>query len=280
MTIGFIGAGKVGTSLGRYLTERGAAVTGYYSRSMQSAEEAAEFTSTRVYSSVKDLAGDSDAVFLTVPDDEIIHVWNQLKTLPIENKMICHFSGVLSSEIFSDIGQCRAHGFSIHPLFAFSNRFRSCEELSHAVFTIEGDHNYREQIAGLFERLGNRTTVIEAENKIRYHAAAAMASNLYVGLVALCEDMLKDCGFSAENAHAALAPLIEGNARHIIEEGVCKALTGPVERNDVQTVQAHLNALEGNSRDIYRLLSEEIVKIAEKRHSDRDYSQLEGILKQ
>ena len=44
MRIGFIGAGKVGFSLGRYLAEGGVTVTGYYSRNSRSAREAAEFT--------------------------------------------------------------------------------------------------------------------------------------------------------------------------------------------------------------------------------------------
>ena len=44
MRIGFIGAGKVGFTLGKYFREHGIEVTGYYSRSIQSASEAAEFT--------------------------------------------------------------------------------------------------------------------------------------------------------------------------------------------------------------------------------------------
>ena len=36
MQIGFIGAGKVGFSLGRYFAENGLTVSGYYSRDSQS----------------------------------------------------------------------------------------------------------------------------------------------------------------------------------------------------------------------------------------------------
>ena len=49
MNIGFIGAGKVGFSLGKYLTERNVRVSGYYSRNPQSSREAADFTNTRQY---------------------------------------------------------------------------------------------------------------------------------------------------------------------------------------------------------------------------------------
>ena len=44
MTIGFIGAGKVGCTLGKYFSTHGAAVTGYYDRNTQAAKEAAQFT--------------------------------------------------------------------------------------------------------------------------------------------------------------------------------------------------------------------------------------------
>jgi predicted dinucleotide-binding enzyme len=47
MKIGFIGAGKVGFSLGKYFCEHGLDVIGYFSRNPQSALQAAEFTGTR-----------------------------------------------------------------------------------------------------------------------------------------------------------------------------------------------------------------------------------------
>ena len=137
MKIGFIGAGKVGTSMGKYLTERGIRINGYYSKTVRSAREAADFTHTRVYRSISSLAEDSDAVFVTVPDGTIKEVWEQLKILPIKNKIISHFSGSLSSEIFSDIDRCGAYGYSIHPLFAFSDKYHSYKELSQAFFTNE-----------------------------------------------------------------------------------------------------------------------------------------------
>lgn len=280
MKIGFIGAGKVGTSMGKYLTERGIMINGYYSKTVRSAEEAADFTHTRVYRTISSLAEDSDAVFVTVPDSVIGEVWDQLKILPIKNKLISHFSGSLSSEIFSDIDRCGAYGYSIHPLFAFPDRYNSYKELSQAFITIEGHEKYRKKLSDMFESFGNRTSIIETKNKIRYHAAAAIASNLYVGLVDMSQQLLEQCGFVPEDAHRALASLIMGNTEHIVRDGTVSALTGPVERNDVSTVKAHLEALSGREREVYRLLSGRLVSIAEKKHRDRDHTVLEGLLGQ
>ena len=278
MEIGFIGAGKVGTSMGKYLTERGVKVSGYYSRTYQSAAEAADFTGTRAYETIESLVEDNEAVFLTVPDGAITSVWEQIRVLPIQNKIISHFSGSLSSAVFSDISRRGAYGYSIHPLFAINDRFRSCRELSRAVFTIEGDEVRLQQLKYLFSGLGNRVVVIGQENKTLYHAAAAMASNLYVGLVGECERLLESCGFSAEDAHEALSPLIEGNTENIVKYGPEAALTGPIERNDAATVLAHLNALEGNDREVYQVLSREVLRVAEEKHSDRNYDEIKGAL--
>ncbi|MCD7922195.1 MAG: DUF2520 domain-containing protein [Clostridiales bacterium] len=278
MNIGFIGAGKVGFSMGKYLTGRGKCVTGYYSRSPQSSLEAAAFTQTRQYTDIESLVRDSDMIFLTVSDGAISSVWEQVKLLPIQNKMILHCSGSLSSAIFSDIGRTRACGYSIHPLLAVNDRYTSWEKLGTAFFTLEGDDRYLCFLKEMFEQFGNTVEVISAENKIRYHAAAAVASNLYVGLVDLSEDLLCSCGFSSENAHAALAPLILGNAQNIADAGVVRALTGPIERNDAATVSAHLSALSGEAKEIYRLLSKQVVKVAQEKHPERDFDKLEGVL--
>ncbi len=76
MRIGFIGAGRVGTSLGKYLSENGLSVSGFYSRTQSSAEESAEFIggSASAYSGIKEIITDSDLIFITVNDGAIADV--------------------------------------------------------------------------------------------------------------------------------------------------------------------------------------------------------------
>ena len=106
--------------------------------------------------------------------------------------------------------------------------------------------------------------IISGQDKVRYHAAAAMVSNLYVGLANLCEEMLRNCGFSAANAHRALSPLMMGNTENIVKYRPVGALTGPIERNDLSTVMDHLDSLSGEARKIYQDLSVEVLKVAER----------------
>lgn len=278
MTFGFIGAGKVGFSMGKFLTERGIKVTGYYNRTPQSSLEAADFTNTRQYFNIRHLVEDSDAIVLAVPDGAITAIWEQLKMLPIQNKLIIHFSGSLSSMVFSEIERYHAYGYSIHPLLAVHDKYTSYQDLARAMFTLEGHPAYLNQLKVMFENFGNTVEIISARDKVRYHASAAMASNLYVGLVNLCEEMLRSCGFSARNAHKALAPLILGNVNNIVGAGTSGALTGPIERNDVETILTHLEHLTEEEKEIYLSLSLQVLKVAKAKHPERNYDELEGVL--
>ena len=279
MKFGFIGAGKVGFSLGKYLANNNQTLVGYYSEFEKDALEAAEFTDSKSYTDLELLVKDSEVLFLTVPDGLIEEVWDQIKETDIRGKIICHTSGALSSEVFSDISKRGGFGFSIHPLFAVSDKYHSYKELSGSYFTIEGSKEKIEDMKTLFESFGNTVCVISKEDKVKYHGAAAIASNLVVGLIGLSEQLLMECGFDKESAHNALSPIIKGNVGHIIDDGCQMALTGPIERNDTETVKKHLAVLEGNSRQIYQTVSRQVLDIAKMKNKDRDYSKMEEILK-
>ena len=138
MRAGFIGAGKVGFTLGKYLAMHGIEISGYYSRTPASAKEAAEFTQSRYYTSIEEITKDSDTLFLTVPDGTISEIWDDMRNLPIKNKNICHCSGSISSTVFFDAEDKGACAYSVHPLYAVSDRYHSYKKLRNAVFSVEG----------------------------------------------------------------------------------------------------------------------------------------------
>ena len=276
LKIGLIGAGKVGFSMGKYLIERGVEVSGYYSSRSESAKEAAIFTKTRYYESIKAIVEASDTLFLTVPDGKIREVYSEIIQTDIKDKCLVHLSGALSSEVFSGIHERGAKGFSIHPICAVSDKLTGYRDLSKAYFTIEG--NDAETFVELFCSLGNHVEVISAEHKVKYHAAAVFASNLMVGLYDFATGMLKDCGLSQEFSKDALLPLFLGNAENIKEHGGVQALTGPVERADEATVRKHLETLTKEERDVYCLLSQRLVEIAKQKNPDRNYEAVRWLL--
>lgn len=278
MKIGFIGAGKVGCSLGKYFSTNGLSLSGYASRQDASAQEAAVFTDSNFYSQWDALVQDSDVIFITVPDEAIASVWDSLKTYPIQEKLICHCSGSLSSDIFSDIQHFSAFGYSVHPLYAIATKQNSYEDLAHAMFTIEGDAQHLGEIRSLLEGLGNQVQTIDTKQKARYHAAAVFASNHMVALAKVATDLLVSCGFSETNALEALTPLMSGNLSNILNKGPMAALTGPVERNDVATVEKHLSCLTGESKELYRELTNVLISIGQEKHPKEDYEAMKALM--
>ena len=105
----------------------------------------------------------------------------------------------------------------------------------------------------------NHIVRLKSEDKPKYHAAAVFASNLAVGLINQAKRLLMECGFDEDAALKALKPLTVTNMNNIFDVGTCDALTGPVERHDIKTVQKHLNALDQETKETYSALTKEII---------------------
>lgn len=279
MKIGFIGAGKVGFSLGKYFCDHGLNVIGYYSKNPQSAMQAAEFTNSMYFKSIESIVESSDTLFLTVPDGTIGEIWDYIRGLSIKNKIICHCSGSLSSAVFSEIDNHQSYGYSIHPLFAFSDKLNSYKEISGAFFTLEGSKGRLHHMEMMLKQLGNPVQVISSENKSVYHGGAVFVSNFMVALAQTGVDLLVNCGFDENSARMALAPLMLGNIQNIIRQGAVQSLTGPVERCDSETIAKHLDCLNDEDRALYVLLSVKLIEIAKKKNPSRNYVELENLIR-
>ena len=161
----------------------------------------------------------------------------------------------------------------MHPMYAFSDKFHSYEQFHTAYLTLEGDPEAVAVMKPMWEASGHHVLTLKAEDKIKYHAAAAMASNEMLGLMQASLDILSECGFSEKDSMALLTPLVQGNIASMLEKGCVNALTGPVERGDTQTVRKHLQALEGSKAGkIYQSLGSTMVELAKRRNPDRDYT--------
>lgn len=279
MKVGFIGAGKVGFSLGKYFKDNNLNVIGIYNRSYSSGEEAAKFINIRYFNNLEEIVLKSDIIFLTVSDKSIAEVWDNIKTFNISNKIICHCSGALNSSVFTGIEKLNAWGYSLHPVLAINNKLSSYKNLKKSYFTLEGSNNKLNTMKNLINQLGNEVIIISQQNKVLYHCATVFASNFIVALAQISKDLLQKCGLREEES-SLLFPLMEASIKNIINEGSINALTGPVERCDIGTVSNHLLNLKGNERQLYILLSEELVKIAEIKNTHINYEDLKIAIKE
>jgi len=280
MKIGFIGAGRVGTTIGKVLSLNGVEIAGYYSKSLKSAEESAEFTDSNCFTEITGLIKASDTLFISTPDGEIRNTWDCIVNsgVDLSGKIMAHFSGALSSDVFiSDTGIYKC---SIHPIYAFSDKFSTYNQFNNITLVAEGDKRALDEMERLFSFEKNKVIKMESLDKVKYHSAMVFASNLAIGLMAMSSDLLLQCGFTKEESVELIETLAKGNINNAFEKGYGAALTGPVEREDSGTVRKHTEVLEGEYLEIYKILSKRILSLAEEKY-DKSYSrEMKELLKQ
>ena len=177
-------------TLGKYLSEAHIPVTGFYSRTKESAAWAAAFTKTAVFDGLKELITASDTLFITTPDGVIADVWDCIAAMDMDlsGYKICHFSGSLSSNVFSGIERTKACGCSIHPMYAFSDKETSWLQFQKAYLTMEGSEKAVAVMRSLFEGLGHTVYGLDSADNLQ-------AMQL-LGLFYSAQQLLSECGFT------------------------------------------------------------------------------------
>jgi predicted short-subunit dehydrogenase-like oxidoreductase (DUF2520 family) len=139
--------------------------------------------------------------------------------------------------------------FGMHPLQTFT-RDRGAEQLDGAFAAVSGETDGALAVGlWLARTLGLEPFALADDKRAAYHAGAAIASNYLVTLRRAAGSLLEAAGAPP----AALDPLM----RRTIENGF--ELTGPIERGDWATVEAHRRAIRRARPDLeplYDVLAE------------------------
>jgi len=245
--ISIIGAGVVGTAIGALLQRKGYSIVGVASRRMESAERAVRYIGEGAAST--DLAGtarQAEVVFITTPDGAIGSVCNEIAEAGgiIRGSTVIHCCGAHSAELLDSARRCGARVLSIHPLQTLADTDQAVANLPGSFFALDGDEEALDVGKKIIEALGGTVMVIPSEGKMLYHAAAVTACNYFVALVFQALRMFEAVDIPGESGLPALMPLIQGTVRNLDRVGVPKALTGPIERGDLKTIEGHLKAFD------------------------------------
>ena len=184
-------------------------------------------------------------VVICVPDDAIAAVAKELPVGP----WVAHVSGA------TPLAALEPHRrrLALHPLQTFT-RARGPEQLDGAWGAITAESDEARAVGfWLAQTLGLRPFELEDEARPLYHAGAAIASNYLVTLHAVASDLFRAAGAPPE----ALVPLM----LRTIENGF--ELTGPIERGDWETVEAHRRAIRAARPELeplYDVLAEATAK--------------------
>lgn len=264
LTLGFVGAGTTGTALAVSLARHGYNVVAVSSRSISSAERLARMVAgCIVYERAQQVADVAKLVFVTTPDDVISQVVSEIKWH--SGQYVVHCSGAHSTDILEFAKKQGAITGSFHPLQTFAGIEQAIENIPGSVFGIEAEEPLLNVLKELATVLGGEWVVLEAGDKVLYHAAAVFACNYLVTLIKLATDLWQTFGVPREQATKALIPLLRGTLNNVENIGLPNCLTGPIARGDLGTIKRHLEALRKRAPavlGIYRELGLQTVPIA------------------
>ena len=255
--VAIIGAGKVGSVLGYALKQKGYLLAACFARTEQSRKKAAELLGCTAYSEPEEAARQAEIIFLTTPDRAIKEVCDDLARQNgfQRGQIVLHTSGAHGSEILSTARERGAQTLSFHPLQTFPGLQAGLRALPGTFFAVEGDEEAFSVAGELVEALEGKLLAIPTEMKPLYHAAACVACNYLSTLMDVALQMYAVMGIPAEQAFASLSPLIYGTLQNIGEMGPTKALTGPLARGDLPTIQTHLRNIKALTPELLAIYS-------------------------
>jgi predicted short-subunit dehydrogenase-like oxidoreductase (DUF2520 family) len=187
----------------------------------------------------------AELVLLCVPDSAIGEVAREIAPGP----WVAHVSGATPLAALEP----HVRRFSVHPLQTFT-RNRGPEQLDGAFAAVTAEtEEAQERGFWLARTLGLQPFALADDARPLYHAGAAIASNYLVTLHRVAADLFRAAGAPEE----ALVPLM----RRTIDNGF--ELTGPIERGDWATVEAHRRAIRAAAPELeplYDVLAEATTK--------------------
>jgi predicted short-subunit dehydrogenase-like oxidoreductase (DUF2520 family) len=263
-----VGAGPVATALAGALRLGGVPVLGLWARTPARARAAGAVAGVAAYSAAPpDLLLEADVVILAVKDGAIPDVARTLVATGLVNRhhTLIHCSGAVSAEEALEPVAGQVGGMAMmHPLRAISDGRVAMRAMKGAMFGVEGDDRGRRDALVLVSAMGARALELGGVEVAAYHAAAAIASNYLVVLLAEASALLTDVGIAPEQAREALVALAEGTLASLRERGADAALTGPIRRGDRATIERHLAALSSRPElaQLYRVLGRHAVALA------------------
>jgi predicted short-subunit dehydrogenase-like oxidoreductase (DUF2520 family) len=209
-------------------------------------------------------------VLLAVPDRAIAPLARAIGPLrPSWRGIVAlHAAGAYGTELLAPLRRRGAATGVLHPL-AVLGKGRGVP-LAGAFARVEGVPAARSAarrlcaLAGLVPLRG--AGLGTPAGRRRYHAAASLASNDVVALLAAAHALLVRCKVPEREALAALARLTLGAVETVRRSGLHGALTGPVARNDAGTLEAQLSTLavfDPAAALAHRALSLRLIELAE-----------------
>ena len=272
-----IGSGPVGTALAARLTRAGVPVAAIYGRTPEQAAHAGLHAGVLgLCSEVPSVVKSAMVSILAVSDKKIGGVARDSleRGILTAHQVVLHTSGGWAArDVLATVANKVEALGTLHPLASLSEHAGGHTRLARATFAVEGDPQAVIMAQRLVEIMTGKSLLLEPAQMPLYHAAAVLSSNYIVALVSLASRVLEAAGVKTADVVPALVPLLRSTVDNLAAQGLPQALTGPMARGDVATVQRHLRALQAAVPDVaefYGKLGSEVLALATQRKPGLD----------
>jgi predicted short-subunit dehydrogenase-like oxidoreductase (DUF2520 family) len=269
-----VGSGRVAAALAGGLRMAGVPVLGLWARRPVAARSAASVAGVAGFSPAPpDLVLEAEIILLAVADDAVGEVAERLVGTGLvgSRHVLLHCAGSrpAAQALGAVAGKVGGLG-TLHPLRSVVDAGAVMRSWKGTVFGVEGDAGGKAAATLLAERLGGTPLPLASDAMVRYHAAAALASNYLVAVLDAAVALLRTSGVEGDAALAALVPLAQGALANVAQHGLAAGLTGPIRRGDAGTVERHLAAVAGEPAiaALYRQLAERTLGLAAEAGAD------------
>ncbi len=231
MKVAVIGAGNVGTQFSRIL--------------------GVEPVSSRT---LKGLPDDADLYIISVSDSAVREV---AEKLPQVNGIVVHTTGSVPMEVLS-IVKCKGYGV-MYP-FQTISRHRPLSPERIPLLLEASDEPTLKAIKNIAENAGfTDIAFADSEKRRRVHLTGTFACNFTNAMIAISQKILSDCAIDQN----IIRPLVEETVEKLRALPAIEAQTGPAVRNDLSTMDKHLELLKSldmnKEAEVYKIVSDYII---------------------
>jgi predicted short-subunit dehydrogenase-like oxidoreductase (DUF2520 family) len=242
MSVGVIGAGRVGAVLGAALAAAGHRVTAASGVSAASLDRAERLLPGTPLLPPDAIPRHAQLVLLAVPDDTLAPLVRGLAGTLRAGQLVVHTSGAHGLDVLEPAVAAGAEGIALHPAMTFTGTSKDLDRLAEGIsFGVTAPAHLRTVATRLVADLQGSVEWIEEEARPLYHAALAHGANHLVTLTNEAMDRLRDAGVT--HPDRVLGPLLRAALENTLAHGDA-ALTGPVARGDAGTIARHQPLLE------------------------------------
>ena len=243
LTVGIIGAGRVGAVLGAALDRAGHRVVAAAGVCATCTSRIAQLLPGAAHLPADEVArAATDLLLLAVPDDALATMVSGLSETGAlrAGQVVAHTSGAHGLAVLAPAVAVGARPLALHPAMTFTDTAADLANLPGISYGVTAPAPLRPLAARLVADLGGVPEWVAEPDRALYHAALAHGANHLVTLVNEASDRLRDAGVG--EPEKVLGPLLRAALENSLRLGDA-ALTGPVSRGDAGTVSRHLDRL-------------------------------------